>query len=132
MRGTITRLIGEKFGTEGKGRWITVLLGALIFGLYHFGNYFSGQSLRATLLQVIATFMMGTLLCAVYVKWNNLLGVIILHAAIDFMAIAENALIVGSSIESAHSGDGGDIAMTLISNGTFMIAALVVMLHKKK
>ncbi len=132
MRGTITRFLGDRFGREGKGMWITVLLGAVIFGAYHFANYFSGQPLRATLLQVLGTTMLGMLLCAVYVKWGNLLGVIILHATLDFMAISENALIEGVSISSAHSGDGGDIKNVLLSNGTFVIAAIIVMLHRKK
>ncbi len=132
MRGTVTRLLADRFGREGAGKWITVLTGSVIFGIYHFQNYFGGQSLRATLIQVMATTMIGMLLCAVYVKWGNLYAVIILHAALDFMAISEDALVEGASIANTHSGDGGDIKMSLISNGTFVLAALAVMLHKRK
>lgn len=133
MRGTITRLLADKFSKEGKGKVITVLIGGLLFGLYHFSNYFYSRDLEATLLQMLATTMMGMLLCAIYVKWGNLLGVILLHAALDFMTMSRYGLIAGMSIaDDRTSGGRGDLKQTLISNSTFVIAAIVVMMHGKK
>lgn len=132
MRGTITRILAEKLGTEGKGMWLTVLLGALIFGMYHIPNYKWTHDLEATLLQLIATSMLGMLLCAIYVKWGNLLGVIILHAVFDFMTMSDAGLFEGKSIADRASGAVGNLRQTLISNSIFVIAALIVMIHKKK
>lgn len=132
MRGTITRILAEKFGKEGKGMWLTVLIGAVFFGLYHLPNYQSSHDLEATLLQVIGTAMTGMLLCAIYVKWGNLLGVIILHSTIDFMTMSESGLIEGKSISDRINDGNGNLKQVLISHSIFVIAALVVMIHKKK
>ncbi len=131
MRGTITRLIAEKFGTEGKGMVISVALGAVVFGLYHLPNYFWNKNLEATLLQVLGTTMFGLLMCAIYVKWGNLLGMIILHAVFDFMSMSQYGLIAGRSIADKASGSTAGLEQTLISNSVFVIAAIIVMIHKK-
>ena len=132
MRGTITRLLAEKFGKEGKGMVISVMIGAVCFGLYHLSNYLGTYDLKATLHQVLATTLSGMLLCAIYVKWGNLLAVIILHAAFDFAALFEYGMIAGKSIADRHSRGAGDFKQILISNSTFIIAAVIVMVHKKK
>lgn len=132
MRGTLTRLLAEKFGKEGKGMWLTVLIGALLFGLYHLLNYRSTHNIKAVLLQVIGTSMMGMFLCAIYVKWGNLLGVIVLHTTHNFMVLSEQGLIEGKSIADRPSGPQGNLKQTLISNSIFVIAAIFVMIHKKK
>lgn len=132
MRGTITRLLADKFGREGRGKVITVLIGGLCFGLYHFQNIIGTRDLHMTLLQVLATSMAGMLLCAIYVKWGNLLGLIILHASMDFMTMFGFGLIEGKSIADRNSGKSGDLKQTIISNSTFVIAAIIVMIHGKK
>ncbi len=132
MRGTITGLLTEKFGKEGKGMVLSVVTGACIFGLYHLWNLRWTHDLKATLLQVLGTAMIGMLLCAVYVKWGNLLGVIILHAALDFMTLSEYGLFAGKSIADRSGEGGGELSQTIISNSIFVIAAIIVMLHKKK
>lgn len=132
MRGTITRLLAEKFGNEGKGMVISVLIGAVCFGLYHFSNYLGNHDLEMTLQQMIATTLGGMLLCAIYVKWENLLGVIILHATFDFATLFQYGLIEGKSIADRRVRGSGDLKQLLISNSTFVIAAIIVMLHRKK
>lgn len=132
MRGTVTKLLADKFGKEGKGMVISVLIGAVCFGMYHFSNYFGNRDLEATLLQMLATALFGMLLCAIYVKWGNLSGVIILHAFFDFGSMFSHGMIEGKSIADRYSGGTGDFKQVLISNSTFIIAAIIVMLHKKK
>ena len=112
--------------------WLTVLLGAVLFGLYHIPNYQSTHDLEATLLQVISTTMHGMLFCAIYVKWGNLLGVIILHAAIDFSTMLESRLITGKSIADRTTVAKGNLKQILLSNSIFVIVAIIVMIHKKK
>ena len=132
IRGTVTRLIIDRLGREGKGAVLSVALGAMIFGIYHFPNFFWNGNLEATLSQVLANTMFGLLMCAVYVKWGNLLGMIILHAALDFMTLSSYGLIAGKSIADITSRSGGNLRQTIISNSVFVIAAIVVMIHKKK
>ena len=133
LRGTVLRLFLDHYGEKGKGMAFSVILSAALFGLCHFSNVFSGQGLYNTALQMIGTFMMGLLFGAVYAKRGNLYGVMVLHAIIDFMTLCENGLLVGSSLADAHaSSEPGSLFWTLVSNGTFAIAAIVIMLHKKK
>jgi membrane protease YdiL (CAAX protease family) len=132
MRGTITRLLAEKFGKEGKGMVISVLIGAALFGLYHFPNYFGSRNLEATLQQMLATALSGLLLCAIYVKWGNLLALIILHAAFDFAMLFPYGMIEGKSIADRNTAAKGSFLQVLLSNSTFVIAAIIVMVHRKK
>jgi len=132
IRGTLTRLIVDRLGGEGKGAVLSVILGALLFGLYHLPNYLGNGNLNATLLQVLANIMFGLLMCAVYVKWKNLLGMVILHAALDFMTLSQYALIDGRSIADRPAGTEGNLRQTIVSNSVFVIAAIVVIIHKKK
>ena len=111
---------------------LSVLIGACTFGLYHLWNLRWTHDLKATLLQVLGTAMIGMLLCAIYVKWGNLLAVILLHAVLDFMALSEYGLFAGKSIEDRVSGGGAGLQQTIISHSVFVIAAIVVMVHKKK
>ena len=132
MRGTVTQLIMDRLGIEGKRAVLSVVLGALFFGIYHFQNYFANGNIKATLIQVLANTMFGLLMCAIYVKWQNLLGMIILHAALDFMALSKYGLIAGKSIADTASSTGGNLRQTIVSNSVFVIAAIIVMINKKK
>ncbi len=132
MRGTVTRLLAEKYGKEGMGKVISVLIGALVFGVSHFPNILGTHDIHATLLQVLATTMAGMLICAIYVKWGNLPGVIILHSVFDFAAMSRYGLIAGRYISDKNSRGGGDLKQTLINNSIFVFAAIIVMVHGKK
>jgi membrane protease YdiL (CAAX protease family) len=133
LRGTVLRLFLDHYGEKGKGMVLSVTLSAALFGLCHFSNVFSGQGLYNTVLQMIGAFMMGLLFGAVYAKRGNLYGVMVLHAIIDFMTLCENGLLAGNSLADANaSSEPGSLFWTLVSNGTFAIAAIVIMLHKKK
>jgi len=63
-----------------KHRLITaVLVSSVAFGLIHFVNAVSGQSLEQTLFQVITTSALGLLLCALVLQCNSLWPAIALH-----------------------------------------------------
>lgn len=72
---------GFLFGAlRQKHRLITaILLSSLAFGLIHFVNAVSGQSLEQTLFQVISTTALGLLFCALVLQCNSLWPAIAVH-----------------------------------------------------
>jgi len=133
FRGTVEQILLSRFGDKGRGMVLSVVISALLFGLYHLPNYFSGQGFRSTLMQMVGTAMMGMLFGAIYAKRKNLYGVAILHAMIDFFTLGDIGLFQGASMASVHTtANQSTWFWTLVSNGTFVIVAIIVMLPKKK
>lgn len=62
---------------------LAVFLSSLIFGSFHLVNLTGGQSLMATLFQVLFATCMGILYGAVYLYTNNLLCPIVYHGIFD-------------------------------------------------
>ena len=131
MRGTVTKLLINRYGTKGKGMWISILGGSVIFGLWHVGNILYGQSVDATLQQVVATIMFGFILNAVYVKRGNLYGVMLLHAVLDFGVDCQFGIFEGMSISNMYSMETKtSFRQVIISQGTYVIAGLVILFTK--
>ena len=131
MRGTVTKLLIDRYGTKGKGMWISILGGSVIFGLWHVGNILYGQSVDATLQQVVATIMLGFILNAVYVKRGNLYGVMLLHAVLDFGVDCQFGIFEGMSISNMYAMETKtSFRQVIISQGTYVIAGLVILFTK--
>lgn len=73
-------------GTLKDGKYKTVLIiliSAAVFGLFHLINLFEGAPPAAVFLQVGYSFLLGCMLCAVYLKTRNIWGCILLHTLFD-------------------------------------------------
>ena len=62
-----------------------VLISAIIFSLVHLTNLL-GMDMMSVVLQVMFAFSVGAVLSAVYLKTENILSIIIAHAAIDIVS----------------------------------------------
>ncbi len=74
----------------GKGRVKTVLISGALFGLSHGLNFFFGQGLLDTLLQVASCAIWGFLLAAIFMLSRNLPLVMIMHAVWDIIIRIDN------------------------------------------
>ncbi len=66
------------------GLYFTILISAVIFGIFHFFNLISGASFVDTLLQVGYSFLLGIMWAVVYLRTKNIWFVMVLHATYNF------------------------------------------------
>ena len=81
FRGVIQTGLKASFGQSG------IVIGALLFGLFHLINL-ATESLGATLLQVFTATMIGLLFGVLYDRTRNLVGASLAHSVADFSATA--------------------------------------------
>lgn len=132
FRGIITDSILQRFDHSTAGIVFTVISSSILFGLFHFFNFFSGQALEETFVQMIATSMTGCLLGAIYVRHKNIYAVAFLHALLDFTTMFERGFLEGNSIQ--YENIAVDFVPRLISalksQSVFVIAAIFVLRPK--
>jgi membrane protease YdiL (CAAX protease family) len=64
--------------------FLTVFLSALLFGLFHFVNIFTGAELMNTTFQVIHAFSMGFLYASLRLKIGAIWPLMLMHGLWDF------------------------------------------------
>ena len=74
----------------GKGRVKTVLISGAIFGLSHGLNFFFGQGIADTLVQVLSCAIWGFLMAAVFLLSKNLPLLMAIHAVWDTVIRIDN------------------------------------------
>lgn len=128
-RGIIADSILERYGTSKSGVIVSVVLSACLFGMSHIVNVFYGQSLEETIIQMIATSMMGTLLSAIYIKHKSVYGVAFLHALLNFMAMFMEGFWAGNTLQYVQQEINfwASLKQSLISQSVFIFAAIVVL-----
>ena len=95
--------IAKKYANSVKGIWITVLVGAMLFGLCHVPNLFFGMNPLAVFSQVTTAIFVGLLFGAVYLRSGSIWVLIFVHALTDTVSLAKSTLLVGvADIEVAN------------------------------
>lgn len=69
-----------------KSLWLGFLFSSFLFGIIHIGNFsVAPQRPLAISSQIIYAMFLGMLLSALYIKYKSFIGVVILHAFVDFI-----------------------------------------------
>ena len=76
----------------------TVLFTSAVFGLFHILNLLAGADLSSTVLQVITSFCLGVLQCAVYLRTGNLLVPIVIHTLHDIVSMTDTSIFVSDGV----------------------------------
>jgi len=82
-RGWLQNEFIERFGNTRGGVIYSIVLSGLIFGSIHIMNFFGGQALGSTLIQITSAAIAGIYFGAVYFKTKNIWVTVILHAFWD-------------------------------------------------
>lgn len=128
-RGTITEILVRRFGSDIKGKILTILVGAFIFSVFHLTNLLRGQSVRNTVLQMISVFCMAVFVNTIYVRYRNLYAAILLHMALDFMTLFEFGMISGRTIEETFTnGNESTLSSFIMANSSYIVAAVIIFL----
>ena len=92
-RATVQNIIAKKYANSVKGIWITVIFGAIIFGLCHVSNLFFGMDPLSVFTQVVYAILIGILFGAVYLRSGNIWVLILVHALTDLAGLAESTFL---------------------------------------
>lgn len=78
-------LLTTKIKSEKSRILVAILISSGIFGLFHTGNMFNGQSILETFLQIFAAFGVGMLFSVITLYTGNIWIVVTLHSMIDLI-----------------------------------------------
>ncbi len=129
FRGIIADIIFEHFGNSVSGVLLSVVLGGILFGIAHVTNILSGKSVEETIIQMIATSMLGILLTAIYIRHKNIFAVAILHAVLDFLTMFERGFFEGNLLQYTNVDIDfwASLKQSLISQSIFLIVAAFIL-----
>lgn len=128
-RGIIADSIFERFGNSKVGIVLSVLLSGCIFGAMHILNVFYGQSLEESVIQMIATCMLGILLSAIYIRHKNIYGVAFLHATLNFMTMFMEGFWDGNTLQYQYQDVNfwESLKQSLTSQSVYIVVAIWVL-----
>ena len=99
--------------------FFTVIISALIFGLFHFVNLFTGAEFMSTVYQAIHAFAMGFLYASLRLKIGAIWPLMILHGLWDFSLFVLSSTVKHTQ-ENVSLGAGLSIAIPALLYGLFV------------
>jgi len=99
--------------------FFTVFISALVFGLFHFVNLFSGAELVTTIFQAIHAFAMGFLYASLRLKIGAIWPLMIIHGLWDFSLFVLQST-VKQTQENISLSAGLSIAVPALLYGLFV------------
>ena len=87
FRATIQNIVAQKYAHSTKGIWLTAIVSALIFGLIHAFNIFSGVEVVGALFQATTNIGIGLFFAAVYLRSGSLWAVVAIHTLTDLAGL---------------------------------------------
>ena len=98
FRATIQNILAKKYANSAKGIWITAIVSALIFGLIHAFNVFSGVDFLPAVVQAFTNVGIGLFFAALYLRSGNLWVLIFVHTLTDTAGLAGSVFLYQSDI----------------------------------
>lgn len=83
FRGILFRAVAARQNDDKAGRFLAVIISSAVFALVHLFNLFTSSPL-AVLMQVGYSFLLGGACCFTFLKTENILYCVLLHAAFNF------------------------------------------------
>lgn len=84
FRGTLS----SRLKVIGANKWTIVIITSLLFGLFHLGNLSTGQTLQATIQQVIYTALYGVFNIAIYLRTGSYIVLAVSHALYNWTVLS--------------------------------------------
>ncbi len=84
FRGIIFLVILQRLPNTKSGIFKAIVFSSMVFGLFHLLNLLNGAGFTSTILQVGYSFLMGMMWAVVFIKTENILYSILLHASYNY------------------------------------------------
>ncbi len=101
-RGLVLNHLLAAWGRDRRGTMRAVLVSAAVFGLSHLPNMAFAPPVTV-MVQAINAASGGVLFSAVYLRCRNIWAVAVVHALVDWIALAAQACFAGSSMTEARN-----------------------------
>ncbi|MBR6133822.1 MAG: CPBP family intramembrane metalloprotease [Bacilli bacterium] len=99
-RGWLQNEFIERFGNTRKGVFFSILISGILFGAIHIINYFGGQPLGTTLVQMTSAMIIGFYFGIVYFRTKNIWVTVILHGFWDLALSLGNMNVTTSCVNT--------------------------------
>ena len=99
-RATIQNILTKKYLKSTKGIWITAIVSALIFGLIHAFNIFTGVKISAALIQAVSSVGIGLFFAALYLRCGNIWVLITVHTITDLSGLFSSTFLNKTTTEA--------------------------------
>lgn len=99
-RATVQNILAKKYLKSTKGIWITAIVSALIFGLIHAFNIFTGVKISAALIQAVTNVGIGLFFAALYLRCGNLWVLITVHTVTDLAGLFPSTFLNKTTTET--------------------------------
>ena len=103
FRGAVQNILAKKYASSVKGVWGAAVLGAVIFGMFHLINIFSGFDPLVVCMQALSATGTGLFFAAIYLRSRNLWAAVLVHALIDTVALAGSIFLKQTRTEVVNS-----------------------------
>lgn len=133
-RGWIQNEFIERFASNRKQVYLSILLSALIFGGIHISNiWIAGQSVLETISQIIQATGLGFLLGAIYYRTKNIWSTVFMHGYWDFCILLSsiNTIKECTQLSTPTSYKVSSLIISLILSLVYILIGLYVLRKNK-
>lgn len=123
FRGLLQPIFLKKYGTRKNGIFMSILLSALFFGIFHLLNLVKGDSAGQVLVQVVFATFIGFFFGVLVLKTNKLIPIAITHGLINFFFSL--AFLPGIKTLQDEATDEVSIAPIILFLPLFIIGLLI-------
>ena len=95
----------------------------------HLLNVFYGKSFEKSIIQMIATSMLGILLSAIYIRHKSVYGVAFLHATLNFVTMFMRGFWEGNTLQYQYEDINfwESLKQSLTSQSVYIIVTIFVL-----
>lgn len=131
LRSLVLNTFINKYGTDKKSLWKSVIMSAIIFGLIHIPNIFFMEPLTL-LVQVINAMSAGVLFAVIFIKSKNIWAGIIVHAIVDWCSLFVGSCFTGGNTVLSISMNGGQAAGIILAGSLPPIICALLFMKEGK
>lgn len=131
MRSLVLNGFINKYGTDKKSLWKSIIMSAIIFGLIHIPNLFFMEPLTVVV-QVINAMSAGILFAVIFIKCKNIWAGIIVHAIVDWCSLMVGNCFTGGNTVLSMSMHGAQAVSMIFAGSLPPIIFAYIFMKKHK
>lgn len=111
FRVSVQNILAKKYGNSVKSVWAIAIVSALIFGLIHAFNFFTGVDPKAAIIQAVTNVGSGLFFAALYLRYSNFWALALIHALTDTNALFDFIFLQKSTTDVINSASWSSLIL---------------------